>query len=119
MRSIKGFHYGNVDLRPEYRPGWHAFNSILGFPHHGDPGDEFFSDNPRDRSLAVGEIVPLGVDGVTFNVEATDARTTPEASAGAQASDQFGRLSVSRGFARAISTLRSSSCSTCRTSATG
>ena len=75
------------------------FNSILGFGElgyvrvNGDPGAGFFSDHPRNRSLAVGEIVPLGIDGVTFNVEATDARTTPEASAGTQASDQFDPLS--------------------------
>jgi hemolysin activation/secretion protein len=75
------------------------FNSILGFGElgyvriNGDPGDELFSDHPRNRSLAVGEIVPLGIDGMTFNVEATDARATPEASAGTQASDQFDRLS--------------------------
>ena len=75
------------------------FNSVFGFGElgyvrvNGDPGDGFFSDHPRNRSLAAGEIVPLGIDGLTFNVEATDARTTPEASGGTQASDQFDRLS--------------------------
>ena len=79
------------------------FNGALGFGEQiylratGDPGagtDGFFSDNPRNRILAAGFIVPLGIDGLTFNVEGTQARTTPVAVDGVQSTDQFQRLSL-------------------------
>jgi hemolysin activation/secretion protein len=80
------------------------FNSIAGFGElvylrangHPDTGGEnsFFDRYPRNRSLAAGVILPLWFDGLTFNVEATEARTTPEASAGVQTTDTFDRLSL-------------------------
>jgi hemolysin activation/secretion protein len=39
----------------------------------------FFDPEPRNRSLAAGLVLPLGTDGLTLNLEATDARTTPRA----------------------------------------
>lgn len=62
------------------------FNSVLGFgeqvyirasglPEGGDAG--FFETHPRNRALAAGVIVPIGDDGLTFNLEAVDARTAP------------------------------------------
>ncbi len=63
----------------------------------GDPiGGEggLFSDHPRNRILAAGFIVPLGTDGLTFNVEGTIARTAPEGQLGFPGSDdQFRRPS--------------------------
>jgi hemolysin activation/secretion protein len=67
------------------------FNSLLGFgelfylradgaPSFDSDGD-FFSNAPRNRALSGGVIVPLGIDGLTFNLEGTLARTAPEATA--------------------------------------
>lgn len=79
------------------------FNSIAGFgelvylrtsghPNGGDDG--FFDRYPRNRSLAAGFVLPLGLDGLTFNAEYTDARTTPKVLAGIQSADVFERLSL-------------------------
>jgi hemolysin activation/secretion protein len=79
------------------------FNSIAGLGEliylrasgHPDGGDNgFFEAYPRNRILAAGFILPLWVDGLTFNAEYTDARTTPQAVAGVQATDTFERLSL-------------------------
>lgn len=79
------------------------FNSIAGLgelvylrasghPNEGDNG--FFERYPRNRTLAAGFILPLWIDGLTFNAEYTDARTTPLATAGVQTTDTFDRLSL-------------------------
>jgi hemolysin activation/secretion protein len=79
------------------------FNSVAGFgelvylranghPAGGDNG--FFDRYPTNRSMAAGVILPLWVDGLTFNAEVTDARTTPAAVAGLQTTDTFQRLSL-------------------------
>jgi hemolysin activation/secretion protein len=79
------------------------FNSIAGLgeliylrasghPEGGDNG--FFDTYPRNRTLAAGFILPLWIDGLTFNAEYTDARTTPLAVAGVQTTDTFDRLSL-------------------------
>lgn len=63
-----------------------------GHPAGGENG--FFDLYPRNRSLAAGFILPLWFDGLTFNAEGTDARTTPESVAGVQTTDTFQRLSL-------------------------
>jgi hemolysin activation/secretion protein len=79
------------------------FNSIAGLgeliylrasghPQGGDNG--FFDTYPHNRTLAAGFILPLWVDGLTFNAEYTDARTTPVAIASVQTTDTFDRLSL-------------------------
>jgi hemolysin activation/secretion protein len=79
------------------------FNSVAGLGElvylraYGDPNDGdngFFKEYPRNRTLAAGFIVPVWIDGLTFNAEYTDARTTPEAIAGIQTTDTFERLSL-------------------------
>lgn len=62
--------------------------------HPGDGDNGFFERYPRNRMLAAGFILPLWIDGLTFNAEYTDARTTPEAVAGIQTTDVFDRLSL-------------------------
>lgn len=37
----------------------------------------FLSDDPRLRTISLGAIVPLGLDGMTLNVEGTDSRSAP------------------------------------------
>ncbi len=79
------------------------FNSIAGLGeliylrvsgHPDDGGNGFFETYPRNRTLAAGFVLPLWVDGLTFNAEYTDARTTPEADGGIQTTDTFERLAL-------------------------
>ena len=42
----------------------------------------FLAQEPRNRALAAGLILPLGLDGLTLTLEATDARTAPRAAPG-------------------------------------
>ena len=58
----------------------------------GDLGG-LFDENPRLRSLAAGAVVPLGLSGLTLNVEAVRSRTTPELRGGIQSASEFERLS--------------------------
>ena len=53
----------------------------------------FFTSSPRLRILAGGAVIPLGTDGMTFNVEATQSRETPEPSNAIQRYSKFERLS--------------------------
>jgi hemolysin activation/secretion protein len=69
-----------------------SYLRISGHPADGDNG--FFDTYPRNRTLAAGFILPLWIDGLTFNAEYTDARTTPVAVAGIQTTDTFERLSL-------------------------
>ena len=82
-----------------------TFNSVLGLGEtiylrasgrpvfDGDSG--FLSNAPRNRSLAGGVVVPLGTDGLTFNLEGTLSRTTPEASStGLIYQSDFSRISA-------------------------
>lgn len=62
--------------------------------HPDDGSNGFFERYPRNRSLAAGVVLPLWVEGLTFNAEVTDARTTPLAVAGVQTTDTFDRLSL-------------------------
>ena len=62
-----------------------------GHPSSGDNG--YFEKYATTRSLTAGFIVPLWIDGLSFNTEATDARTTPQASLGVQTTDVFQRAS--------------------------
>jgi hemolysin activation/secretion protein len=57
-------------------------------------GDGFWSAHPRNRSLAAGFILPLGIEGDTVNVEGTQAHTTPLEVQGTQSTDAFERLSL-------------------------
>lgn len=79
------------------------FNSIAGLGEliylraNGHPeggGNGFFERYPTNRALAAGVVVPLWIDGLTFNAEGTDARTTPRANQGVQTTDTFQRLSL-------------------------
>ena len=64
-----------------------------GDPIAGSAG--FLSDEARNRTLAAGFIVPLPLDGLSFNAEGTQARITPQAVLGAPGStDLFQRLSL-------------------------
>ncbi|MDE1995719.1 MAG: ShlB/FhaC/HecB family hemolysin secretion/activation protein [Rhizobiaceae bacterium] len=80
------------------------FNSLLGFgeqfylhasgyPSGGDNG--FFSDDPRNRVLVGGVVVPLGSDGLTVNLEGTTSKSTPETDPGfVPTQSRFNRFSA-------------------------
>jgi len=79
------------------------FNGVAGFGEliylraNGHPAggeNDWFDRYPTNRALAAGFVVPLWIDGLSFNAEATDARTTPEARLGVQTTDVFQRLSL-------------------------
>lgn len=54
-----------------------------------------FDQYPRMRTLSGGAVVPLGTDGLTLNLEATESRTTPKPSFGQpQTASVFDRYSV-------------------------
>ena len=52
-----------------------------------------FDEYPRVRTLAAGAVVPLGVDGLTFNLEATQSKTTPKPQ-GIQTFSEYERFSA-------------------------
>ena len=74
--------------------GWgeQVYLRANGVGHYGHDG--LFARYPLNRSLAAGMNVPLWVDGLTFNPEYTDARTTPLAAGGTRSTDTFNRLSL-------------------------
>lgn len=66
---------------------------VLGNPRGGDNG--FFSANPINQTVAAGVVVPLGTNGLTLNVEGTQARTAPISQLeGLQSISLFQRLST-------------------------
>ncbi|MBR0893945.1 ShlB/FhaC/HecB family hemolysin secretion/activation protein [Bradyrhizobium tropiciagri] len=77
------------------------FNSVAGLGEliylraNGHPeGDEFFGSYPRNRTLAAGAVVPLWIDGLSFNPEYTQSRTTPLPQANVATTDLFERMSL-------------------------
>ena len=81
------------------------FNSLLGlgelvylraggYPNGGDNG--VFSGDPRNRNYAAGIVVPIGYDGLTFNLEASRTRANPNAEPGSLGfGSEFERYSAS------------------------
>ena len=81
------------------------FNSLLGFGEQIyvrasgaprlDAENGFFSDLPRNRMLAAGATVPIGIDGLSLNLEGSVSRTVPEPGAGGlQFLSDYSRYSV-------------------------
>ena len=65
---------------------------VQGNPNGADNG--FFSEMPLNRTLAAGIVIPLGTNGLSYNLEVTEARTAPLPTVvGLQSSDLFQRLS--------------------------
>lgn len=61
---------------------------------HPEEGEKFVDRYPRNRSLAAGVAIPLWVDGLSFNPEITQSRTTPLPQKGVATTDEFDRLSL-------------------------
>ncbi|CAO3431380.1 hypothetical protein [Azospirillum endophyticum] len=64
-----------VDINAPTGHGELLYARAGGYPNGGTNG--FFADRPRNRSLAGGLVLPLGTDGLSLNLEATEARATP------------------------------------------
>lgn len=74
-----------------------GFGELLYLRANGDPvfGDRgLLAEFARNRILAAGFVAPIGVDGLSFNGEVTQARTTPLPSGGLATTDLFDRLSL-------------------------
>ena len=64
---------------------------------NGDPNmgpNGFLDPYPRNRALAAGIVLPIGTDGLTFNVEGTNARTEQVPASGFETTDVFERLAL-------------------------
>ncbi|WP_376094033.1 ShlB/FhaC/HecB family hemolysin secretion/activation protein [Roseomonas sp. CCTCC AB2023176] len=86
-RSVLGF---GLDLNSVLRLGEQVYLRASGYP-----GSEAFDAEPRNRTLAGGIIVPIGTDGLTANLEATQSKATPRPVAGAvNFTSTFERLSL-------------------------
>ncbi|WP_293855562.1 ShlB/FhaC/HecB family hemolysin secretion/activation protein [uncultured Alsobacter sp.] len=59
----------------------------LGNTTNGNGG--LVDEDPRVRTLAAGVVVPLGQDGLTFNLEAAKSRTTPKPAPGLPALQSY------------------------------
>ena len=79
------------------------FNSVFGLGEliyvrtNADPNlgtNGFLNPDPRNRMLSAGFILPVGIDGLAFNAEGTQARTDPLATGGIGSADLFQRLSL-------------------------
>lgn len=86
-----------LDLNAPTGNGELLYLRASGAPYSGGERS-FFSQEPRNRALAAGLILPLGFDGLTLNLEAIDARTTPRA--------QPGTLGSASDFSRYTARLR-------------
>ncbi|MCZ8146746.1 MAG: hypothetical protein O9325_02705, partial [Roseomonas sp.] len=81
------------DLNTPTGNGEQVYFRMSGWP--GGGSDNFFQEYARNRLFALGTVIPLGLDGWTLNLEATQSRTTPRPRAGApQTSSTFSRLST-------------------------
>jgi hemolysin activation/secretion protein len=78
-------------------------NSVSGFGElvylraNGDPNfgsNGFLNPDARNRALAAGVVLPIGDDGLSFNLEGTEARTNPIPTAGFARADVFQRVSA-------------------------
>lgn len=95
-RALGGFSIGGgFDANTVFGQGETLYVRTLGNPS-GDRADGIgglFGDNPTLRTLSGGFILPLGTDGLTLNVEATNSRTAPKSRNLVQTTSDYDRLS--------------------------
>lgn len=84
-----------VELNSPFRLGETIYLRASGYPGGDGEGGlgGLLTGYPRTRTLAGGAVFPIGSNGMTFNVEATDSKTTPEPTDGIQTRTSFQRLS--------------------------
>lgn len=84
-----------VEFNSPFNLGETIYARLSGAPtgnHTNDVGS-FFGSDPSLRTLSLGGVVPLGYDGLTLNIEATDSRTAPDSQI-APSTSRFARSSV-------------------------
>ena len=69
-----------VEFNSPFNFGETLYLRLSGAPTGDNANDlgAFFGSDPRLRTLSVGGVLPLGFDGLTLNLEATDSRTAPD-----------------------------------------
>ncbi|MCX7561218.1 ShlB/FhaC/HecB family hemolysin secretion/activation protein [Sulfitobacter sp. F26204] len=69
-----------VEFNSPFDLGETLYARISGSPaNDNDNGlGAFLGSDPRVRTLSVGGVIPVGFDGLTLNIEATDSRTAPD-----------------------------------------
>ena len=81
------------DLNSPTANGEQVYFRMSGWP--GEGSDNFFDEYARNRLFALGTVIPLGLDGWTLNLEATQSRTTPRPRSGVpQTTSTFSRFST-------------------------
>lgn len=85
-----------VEINSPFRLGETIYLRASGYPGGDGEGGlgGLFTGYPRTRTLAAGAVFPIGANGLTLNLEATDSRTTPEPTDGIQTRTEFQRLSL-------------------------
>jgi len=82
-----------LQLNSAFRLGEQIYVQAGGHPSlDGEHG--YLRSRPTNRQLAVGLVMPLGVDGLSLNLEAIRTDSAPNASAGQQFYSQFERYSA-------------------------
>lgn len=95
-RALGGFTFGTgFDVNTALGFGETLYVRALGHPDRDDAlrTGSPFGAYPRLRTLAGGLLVPLGTDGLTFNVEYTNSQTAPKLSNLIQTNSDYDRLS--------------------------
>ena len=95
-KALGGYTIGTgLDLNTTLGLGETLYVRALGHPDRDDAlrTGSPFGAYPRLRTLAGGLIVPLGTDGLTFNVEYTNSQTAPKLTNLIQTNSDYDRLS--------------------------
>ena len=72
-----------------------AGGAFWGGTGSGDIDVGYFAEYPRNRSLAAGITLPIGLDGLTLNFEGTDSRATPQSTVpGLVSTSEFQRFAT-------------------------
>jgi hemolysin activation/secretion protein len=84
-----------VEINSAFRRGETIYFRASGYPGGDGEGGlgGLFTGYPRTRTLAAGAVFPIGTNGLSFNIEATGSKTTPEPTDGIQTRTDFERLS--------------------------
>lgn len=85
-----------VDFNDTLGLGEVAYVRLSGYPGFGR--QSIFGDDPRNRQIAGGVTVPLGTDGLWFNLEGIQSRTHPTSSLGYTLPDTYRRLTGRFGY---------------------
>ncbi len=86
-----------IDVNSVFGLGEAIYLRAAGHPSGSDAAGfgALFDQYPRMRTLSGGTVIPLGTDGLTLNLEATESRTTPKPTIGSlQTASVFDRYSV-------------------------